>query len=71
MWSWWEGVTETEGGVKFPYSDSAPRKEDNSKIPLPWKRWSHFVLISKTDEGFGLDGITILAAFMGLFGLFA
>jgi len=61
--------TETEGGVKLPYSDSAPRKEDNSKIPPPWKRWSHFAFISKTEEGFGLAGTMRPGAFMGLFGL--
>ena len=53
--------TERSGGVKFPYSESTVKMELVSKIPPPWKRWSHFALMSNTVVLLGLAGITIPA----------
>jgi len=61
-----EELTERSGGVKFPNSESTPKIELISKIPPPWKRWSHFALMSNTPAAvFGLAGMTILG-FIGL-----
>ena len=62
---WGERDTDRSGGVKFPNSESTPKTELISKIPPPWKRWSHLALISKTPAaGFGLAG-NIIFGFMG------